>query len=120
MSEEHTEQETHICRGCCGTEENEVTEPEATEPEDFEAEDLEAEAPETDESEAQEKITVATSMDLQGSHFIYTQTTDKSIKTLDYDYKRCNGCGICAEICQQKRLKWDHFMRLQPGLMHLL
>ncbi|MFY1112310.1 MAG: ferredoxin, partial [Methanosarcinaceae archaeon] len=43
------------------------------------------------EEESQDKITVTTTMDLQGSHFLYTQATEKSIKTIDYDYKRCNG-----------------------------
>lgn len=118
MSEEHTEQETYACRGCCEAGENEVTEPEVDglESDELENEDIEAEAPENAEEEAQEKITVTTSMDLQGSHFIYTQTTEKSIKTLDYDYKRCNGCGICAEICPTKALEMGPFHEIATGL----
>ena len=117
MSEEHTEQEAYICRGCCGAGENEVTESDDNgfEAGELEAGDLEAEAPENPE-EAQEKITVTTSMDLQGSHFLYTQATDKSIKTLDYDYKRCNGCGICAEICPTKALEMGPLHEIATGL----
>lgn len=117
MSEEHTEQETHVCKGCCRTDENEVLEPKVgVEVGELEADDLEAEAPETAEEEAQEKITVTTSMDLQDSHFLYTQATEKSIKTLDYDYKRCNGCGICAEICPTKALEMGPLHEIATGL----
>jgi 4Fe-4S ferredoxin len=113
VSEEYTEREVPLCRGCCETGENEVIEAET---EEFETEDLEAEAPETAEEESQERITVTTSMDLQGSHFIYTQATEKSIKTLDYDYKRCNGCGICADICPTKALEMGPIHEIATGL----
>lgn len=118
MSEEHPEQETHVCTGCCGAGENEVIEAKVgeLEAEEFETRDLEAEKPESAEEEAQEKITVTTSMDLQGSHFLYTQATEKSIKTLDYDYKRCNGCGICAEICPTKALEMGPLHEIATGL----
>ncbi|HHV24827.1 MAG: 4Fe-4S binding protein [Methanosarcina sp.] len=118
MIEEHPEQETHVCTGCCGAGENEVIEAKVKEleAEEFETRDLEAEKPEPAEEEAQEKITVTTSMDLQGSHFLYTQATEKSIKTLDYDYKRCNGCGICAEICPTKALEMGPLHEIATGL----
>ncbi len=105
------DQEIHVCNGCCGTgegEEPEIGENEVSGPD---SEDLEFEEPEAavsggdSEGEEQEKITVTTSMDIQGTHFIYTQATEKSLKILDYDYKRCNGCGICAEICPTKALE---------------
>ena len=128
MSEEHKEQETHVCRGCCGAGENEIAEAQAdeleeekfeageSEAEELEAENIKTEEPGTSEGEPQEKITVTTSMDLQGSHFLYTQTTEKSSKTLDYDYKRCNGCGICAEICPTKALEMGPLHEIATGL----
>ena len=93
------DKEIHVCNGCCGTgegEEPEIGENEVSGPD---SEDLEFEEPEAavsgdSEGEEQEKITVTTSMDIQGTHFIYTQATEKSLKILDYDYKRCNGCGF--------------------------
>ena len=78
MSEEHTEQETHVCRGCCGAGENEVAEPRSRGVGSRRISKLKN--PRQAESETQEKITVTNSMDLQGSHFLYTQATEKSIK----------------------------------------
>ncbi|AKB24937.1 Polyferredoxin protein MvhB [Methanosarcina sp. MTP4] len=68
------------------------------------------------EEEGQDKITVTTTMDLQGSHFLYTQATEKSIKTIDYDYKRCNGCGICVEICPTDALELGPIHEIATGL----
>lgn len=68
------------------------------------------------EEESQDKITVTTTMDLQGSHFLYTQATEKSIKTIDYDYKRCNGCGICVEICPTDALELGPIHEIATGL----
>jgi 4Fe-4S ferredoxin len=82
-------------------------------------EESQAESPEESQDESQEeseKITVTTGMDLQGSQFIYTQTTEKSIKTLKYDYKRCNGCGICVEICPTKALEAGPIHEIATGL----
>lgn len=82
--------------------------------EEYGAEEAAEEAPA--EEEGQDKITVTTTMDLQGSHFIYTQATEKSIKTLDYDYKRCNGCGICVEICPTDALELGPIHEIATGL----
>lgn len=68
------------------------------------------------EEESSDRITVVTMMDLQGSHFIYTQETEKSLKTIDYDYKRCNGCGICVDICPTKALELGPMFEIATGM----
>ena len=122
MSEECPKKEAHVCNGCCeageieteeletGETKNEESETGETKTGELEAgesesEEPEPEVPESSESENQEKITVTNSMDLQGTHFLYNQATEKSIKILDYDYKRCNGCGMCVEISPTKALE---------------
>ena len=101
------------CGGCCcGAGENEEPEKGAGE---LESEEFEEQA-EAEPEENPEKLTVTTSMDLQGSHFLYTQATEKSLKTLDYDYKRCNGCGICVEICPTKALELGPIHEIATGL----
>jgi 4Fe-4S ferredoxin len=138
VSEECHEQKAHVCTRCCGTGEVEVEESgtgeiEAEEPEtgknknekfeageleteEVESEELEAVVPENRQGENQEKISVTNSMDLQGTHFLYNQATEKSIKTLDYDYKRCNGCGICVEVCPTKALELGPVHEIATGL----
>ena len=137
MNEEYDEQKAHIRDGCCEPKKIETAEPKIEKnrnekseaggykSKEFEAKDLESEGvesvvPENNDVKNQEKITVTNSMDLQGTHFCYTQATEKSIKTLDYDYKRCNGCGICVDVSQQKPSNSDQCMKLQPGLTLLL
>ncbi|AAM06246.1 TPA: 4Fe-4S binding protein [Methanosarcina acetivorans] len=115
--EEFPEQETQVCGGCCcGAGENEESEKGENETEDLESEEFEEQAEAEPEEENQEKLTVTTSMDLQGSHFLYTQATEKSLKTLDYDYKRCNGCGICVDICPTKALELGPMHEIATGL----
>lgn len=136
MNQERSEQEIHVCSGCCGARENEtpgaeksVSEDGETEARELEVQDLESlsskvetsdssgnDSESEDETENQEKITVTNSMDVQDNHFIYTQATEKSIKTLDYDYKRCNGCGICVEICPTKALELGPVHEIATGL----
>ncbi|WP_242492528.1 4Fe-4S binding protein [Methanolobus psychrotolerans] len=55
-------------------------------------------------------------MDIEGSHFIYRQITDKSVKFLDYDYKRCVGCGICVGLCPTKALELGPMQEISTGL----
>jgi 4Fe-4S ferredoxin len=133
VNEEYDEQKVHKRDGCCGprkieTEEskkgkneNEKSEAWGYKPEEVEAKELESEGleyvvPENNEGGHQEQITVTNSMDLQGTHFCYNQVTEKSIKTLDYDYKRCNGCGICVEVCPTKALELGPVHEIATGL----
>jgi 4Fe-4S ferredoxin len=129
VSEESPKQETQVCSECCNecceageieTEskdaKTEVLKVEESEVKELESEESEPSAPENCECEDQEKITVTNSMDVQGDHFLYSQATEKSIKTLDYDYKRCNGCGICVEICPTKALELGPVHEIATGL----
>ncbi|MCL7416155.1 MAG: 4Fe-4S binding protein [ANME-2 cluster archaeon] len=61
-------------------------------------------------------LEVIVEMEIQDSHFIYTQTTDGSKKTLDYDYKRCNGCGVCIEICPAKAIEAGPLLEIATGM----
>ena len=55
-------------------------------------------------------------MDVQGSHIICTQISDESVKVLDYDYKACNGCGICVDLCPTKALQLGPVIEIATGL----
>jgi len=45
-------------------------------------------------SDEEKSMTVSKEMDIEGTHVLYKLISDRSSKTLDYDYKRCVGCGI--------------------------
>jgi 4Fe-4S ferredoxin len=55
-------------------------------------------------------------MDIDGSHFIYRQISNKSVKFLDYDYKRCVGCGICVGLCPTTALELGPMQEISTGL----
>ena len=55
-------------------------------------------------------------MDVDGTHFIYRQISDRSRKVLDYDYKRCIGCGICVGLCPTKALELGPMKEISMGL----
>lgn len=55
-------------------------------------------------------------MDVDGTHFIYRQISDRSRKLLDYDYKRCIGCGICVGLCPTKALELGPMKEIATGL----
>jgi 4Fe-4S ferredoxin len=127
MIEEPSKKEINFCNECCnecceteeiGTEETktEKIENEKSEAMEFESDESANTVPENSTGENQEKITVTNSMDIQGTHFLYNQATEKSIKTLDYDYKRCNGCGICVQICPTKALELGPVHEIATGL----
>ncbi|MDK2825316.1 MAG: 4Fe-4S ferredoxin [Methanolobus sp.] len=61
-------------------------------------------------------LCVEKDMDMDGSHFIYRQISSKSIKFLDFDYKRCVGCGICVDICPTKALELGPMQEISTGL----
>ena len=61
-------------------------------------------------------LDVKVELDVQDSHLIYTQTADDSKKILDYDYKRCNGCGICVDICPVKAIEVGPLFEIATGM----
>jgi 4Fe-4S ferredoxin len=63
-----------------------------------------------------EKLEVAVESEVRDSHFIYTQKTGKSKKLLEYNYKRCNGCGICVDICPRKAIESGPIIEIATGL----
>ncbi|HOK58983.1 MAG TPA: 4Fe-4S binding protein [Methanothrix sp.] len=55
-------------------------------------------------------------MDVEGSHVICRQRSGDIIKILDYDYKTCNGCGICISLCPTKALQSGPILEIATGL----
>ncbi len=66
--------------------------------------------------EDETSMTISKDMDIQGSHFLYRQLSDRSLKTLDYDYKRCIGCGLCVDICPTQALETGPLKEIATGL----
>lgn len=65
---------------------------------------------------SEEKLEVTVNSEVDGSHFLFTQKTGKSKKLLDYDYKRCSGCGICVEVCPKKAIELGPLIEIATGL----
>ncbi|AEH60522.1 4Fe-4S ferredoxin iron-sulfur binding domain protein [Methanosalsum zhilinae DSM 4017] len=63
-----------------------------------------------------DSVTVKKSMDVQGNHFIYQEETEKSLKVLDYDYKRCTGCGLCVVVCPVDALELGPIKEIATGM----
>ncbi|WP_342304768.1 4Fe-4S binding protein [Methanolobus sp. ZRKC5] len=61
-------------------------------------------------------LCVEKDMDIDGSHFIYRQISNQSVKFLDYDYKRCVGCGICVGLCPTQALELGPMQEISTGL----
>ncbi len=61
-------------------------------------------------------LEISVDSEVNGSHFLFTQKTGKSKKVLDYDYKRCNGCGICIGMCPKKAIEAGPLVELATGL----
>lgn len=64
----------------------------------------------------EEKLEVEVDSEVNDNHFLFTQKTEKSKKVLDYDYKRCNGCGICVDICPKKAIEPGPLIEIATGL----
>ncbi len=64
----------------------------------------------------EEELEVAVDSEVRDSHFLYEQKTGKSKRLLDYDYKRCNGCGICVDICPRKAIEPGPIIEIATGL----
>lgn len=65
---------------------------------------------------SEEKLEVILENEVKDSHFLFTQKTWKSKKLLDYDYKRCIGCGICVEVCPRKAIEPGPLIEIATGL----
>ncbi len=65
---------------------------------------------------AEEQLDVSVESEIKDTHFLFTQKTGKSKKLLDYDYKRCNGCGICIDICPKKAIEAGPLIEIATGL----
>ncbi|KCZ72579.1 NADH:ubiquinone oxidoreductase chain I-like protein [Candidatus Methanoperedens nitroreducens] len=63
-----------------------------------------------------ERIDITVDSEVRDTHFLYDQRTDRSRKTLDYDYKRCSGCGICIEVCPKKAIEPGPLIEIATGL----
>ena len=50
------------------------------------------------------------------SHIIYTNRTGDVTKRIDYDYKRCCGCGICVDLCPTGALELGDMCAIGTGL----
>lgn len=55
-------------------------------------------------------------MEVEGSRIRCIQRSDGSVKVLDYDYKRCNGCGICVTLCPVEALVLGPVVEIATGL----
>ncbi|MFZ3168828.1 MAG: 4Fe-4S binding protein [Candidatus Methanoperedens sp.] len=65
---------------------------------------------------SEEELNVTVENDVRDSHFLFTQKTGKSKKLLDYDYKRCNGCGLCIQVCPKKAIEPGPLIEIATGL----
>lgn len=59
---------------------------------------------------------ISRDMDVNGHCFVFRQMTDRTVKLLEYDYKRCVGCGICVGICPTKALELGPIKEIATGL----
>lgn len=64
----------------------------------------------------EDELIVTVNNDIKDSHFLFTQKTGKSAKLLDYDYKRCNGCGLCIQVCPKKAIEAGPLIEIATGL----
>ena len=55
-------------------------------------------------------------MEVEGSIIKSIQRSEDSVKVLDYDYKKCNGCGICVALCPTEALSLGPVIEIATGL----
>lgn len=65
---------------------------------------------------AEEELIVTINNDVKDSHFLFTQKAGKTTKILDYDYKRCSGCGLCILVCPKKAIEAGPLIEIATGL----
>lgn len=61
-------------------------------------------------------LDVKIDMDIRDSHFVYSQTAGDYKKTLDYNYKRCNGCSICIAVCPVGAIEAGPLFEIATGM----
>ena len=70
----------------------------------------------TDHQERSVDTAACKDMELIDSHIIYTNRTGEVTKKIDYDYKRCCGCGICVDLCPTGALELGDMCAIGTGL----
>jgi len=55
-------------------------------------------------------------MEVEGSVIKSIQRSEDSVRVLDYDYKKCNGCGICVALCPTRALALGPVIEIATGL----
>ncbi|HOT06503.1 MAG: Polyferredoxin protein MvhB [Methanosaeta sp. PtaB.Bin039] len=55
-------------------------------------------------------------MEAEGTRIRSVQKSQDSTKVLDYDYKKCIGCGICVDLCPTRALQKGPLIEIATGL----
>jgi len=55
-------------------------------------------------------------LDVVDDVLVYTQDTPRLKKRLVYNYKRCNGCGVCVRVCPTGALELGPIPEIATGL----
>ncbi len=61
-------------------------------------------------------IDVNVSMEIEDDEFRYSQRTENRQRNLVYNYKKCNGCGICVDICPKQAIELGPVKEIATGL----
>ncbi|HPJ30147.1 MAG TPA: 4Fe-4S binding protein [Methanothrix sp.] len=61
-------------------------------------------------------VDIEKEMEVEGSIIRSIQRSEESEKILDYDYKKCVGCGICVDLCPTKALSLGPVVEIATGL----
>ncbi len=65
---------------------------------------------------SEEQLNISVQTEIKETHFIFIQKAGKFSKILDYDYKRCSGCGICIQVCPKKAIEEGPLIEIATGL----
>jgi 4Fe-4S ferredoxin len=67
-------------------------------------------------AEQKTQLQVDLALEIHEDRFLYIQKTSEGFKELFYNYKRCCGCGICAEICPVNAIEIGPLKEIATGL----